>query len=170
MTFKSTVLVISALAALLGSAPSARAEDPRGCDKFKWPVAHDQAALLQAKKPIIESGGSIALEAATTLRLAPLADAHFAMPPERAPKSPADKAAMANASAPAAGVYKISLSEAGWIDVIQDGAFVKSLNVSGALDCPGIRKIVVFKLAAKPFAIEVSGVTAPELSLIVSPE
>ena len=78
---------------------------------------------------------------------------------------------MANAPAPAAaGVYKISLSEAGWIDVVQDGAFVKSAGFSGVLDCAGIRKSVKFPLKAEPFTIEVSGVEASELSLIVSPE
>jgi hypothetical protein len=54
--------------------------------------------------------------------------------------------------------------------VVQDGAFVKSSGFSGVLDCPGIRKSVKFLLAAKPFTIEVSGVEAPDLSLIVSPE
>jgi hypothetical protein len=157
-------------AALLLCPSLARAEEPRGCDKFKWPVAHEQAALQDAQKPRVESGGALTIDAAAALRLVPLADAHFVLAPERAPKSTADNAGMASAPAPAAGVYKISLSEAGWIDVVQDGAFVKSLDFSGALDCPGIRKIVKFSLAAKPFTIEVSGVHAPELSLIVSPE
>ena len=47
---------------------------------------------------------------------------------------------------------------------------IMSTGFSGALDCPGIRKSVKFPLAAKPFTVEVSGVEAPELSLIVSPE
>ena len=146
------------------------ADEPRGCDKFKWPVGRDQAALQNPQKPRIESGGAIAIDAAATLHLVAYSEAHFLLAPTRAPKSPASLAGMASASAPRAGVYKVSLSEAGWIEIVQDGAFVKSSNFSGALDCPGIRKIVEFPLAAKPFTIEVSGVEAPDLSLIVAPE
>lgn len=151
-------------------ASAARADEPRGCDKFKWPVAHEQAALQDEAKPHINSGDAIAINKAASLRLAPYADAHFLLAPTRAPKFPSSNAGMANAPAPVAGVYKVSLSEAGWIEIVQDGAFVKSSNFSGALDCPGIRKIVEFPLAAKPFTIEVSGVDKAELSLIVSPE
>ncbi len=149
----------------------ARAEDPRGCDKFKWPIAHEQTALQAAGKPRIESGGAIALDAAATMHLQPFADAHLPMAPERAPKSATSNAGAANAPAPdAPGVFKVSVSESGWIDVVQDGRFVKSAGFSGVLDCAGIRRSVKFLLAAKPFTIEVSGVDSPELSLIVSPE
>ena len=151
-------------------ASAAQADEPRGCDKFKWPVAHEQAALLDEAKPRIDTGGAIAIDKAATLRLAPYADAHFLLAPTRAPKAASSNAGMVNAQAPAAGVYKVSLSEAGWIEIVQDGAFVKSSNFSAALGCPGIRKIVEFALAAKPFTIEVSGVDTAELSLIVSPE
>ena len=148
----------------------AQADEPRGCDKFKWPVAHEQAALLGEAKPRIDSGGAIAIDSAAIFRLVPYANAHFLLAPTRAPKSPSSNAGVATAPAPAAGLYKVSLSEAGWIEIVQDGAFVKSSNFSGALDCPGLRKIVEFPLAAKPFTIEVSGVDKAELSLIVSPE
>jgi hypothetical protein len=159
------------LVASVAVAPAfALADEPRGCDKFKWPVAQDQAALNQADKARVESGGAIVLGAPVRLALAPFAQARLPMAPERAPKSASSYAGMANAPAPAAGVYKISLSEAGWIDVIQDGGFVRSTGFSGALDCPGVRRIVKFPLKAAPFVIEVSGVDASELSLIVSPE
>jgi hypothetical protein len=93
---------------LLGSS-LAEAEEPRGCDKFKWPIAHEQAALQASHKARVESGGAIALDTASVLRLQPYADSHLTMAPERAPKSPASKAGMASAPAPAAGLYKISV-------------------------------------------------------------
>jgi hypothetical protein len=158
------------LAGFLLSVSLAQADEPRGCDKFKWPIAHEQAALQAIDKARVESGGAIALDAATVLHLAPYAEARLMMAPERTPKSPTSNAGMANAPAPTAGLYKISVSDSAWIDVVRDGAFVKSSGFSGVLDCPGIRKSVKFFLAGKPFAIEVSGVDAADLSLIVSPE
>jgi hypothetical protein len=158
------------LAGLLLGPSLAQADTPRGCDKFKWPIAHEQAALQANDKAMVQSGAAIAVDVAAVLHLQPYPDSHLTMAPERAPKSPTSNAGMANAPAPAAGVYKISVSQAAWIDVVQDGAFVKSSGFSGVLDCPGIRKSVKFSLAAKPFTIEVSGVEAADLSLIVSPE
>ncbi|MDR3463732.1 MAG: hypothetical protein P4L76_15600, partial [Beijerinckiaceae bacterium] len=50
-------------AALLASlAAAARADKPKGCESFKWPVQRD-AALLQAPgKPILQSGASAAID------------------------------------------------------------------------------------------------------------
>jgi hypothetical protein len=67
-----------------------------------------------------------------------------------------------------AGIYKITLSSEGWIDVIQNGQFVKSAAFSGATGCDGIRKSVKFDLAAQPFTIELSSVPADTIRIAVS--
>jgi hypothetical protein len=48
--------------------------------------------------------------------------------------------------------------------VVKSGAF------SGATGCEGIRKSVKFELAAAPFIIEISGVTARTIAIVVTPE
>jgi hypothetical protein len=66
---------------------SARAED--GCDKFAWPLAHERALFAATEKPSVKAGETFAAipKDAFVLCLQAGADAAFAMPPERKPKS-----------------------------------------------------------------------------------
>ncbi|HYA74037.1 MAG TPA: hypothetical protein VEF36_12860 [Roseiarcus sp.] len=149
----------------------AQAAEPSGCDKFKWPIAHEQSALSASQARRLEAGAVLAFDAAASVHLAPLAEAKLEMPPERAPKASPSYAGAFKLNAPgAAGTYKVSLSGEGWIDVVQDGRLVKPVAFSGALDCPGLRKSVKFPLEAKPLTIQLSDVKSADISLIVSPE
>ncbi|MGD0183622.1 MAG: hypothetical protein ABSC25_00045 [Roseiarcus sp.] len=164
--FRGLLLV----ATLLGPALAQGAE-PSGCDKFKWPLAHERSALSAPDLARLEPGAALSFDAAARVRLAPLAEAKLAMAPERAPKaSPSWAGAIELAAPAAAGTYKVSLSGEGWIDVVQEGRFVKPVAFSGALDCPSLRKSVKFPLEAEPLTIQLSDVKTPEISLIVSPE
>src|ERR1700693_1465346 len=72
--------------ALLVAAP-ALAQEPVGCDKFKWPLDKERALLASASA--MASGGDIAnpLDAAVKVTLVPYADAKLPVTPERVPKS-----------------------------------------------------------------------------------
>ncbi len=165
-----TSLRILLIAGLLSPA-FAHAVEPSGCDKFKWSIAHEQSALTAPQVLRLESGALLAFDAAASVHLAPLSEAKLEMPPERAPKASSSYAGAIKLDAPgAAGTYKVTLSGEGWIDVIQDGRLVKPVAFSGALDCQGLRKSVKFPLEAKPLTIQLSGVKAPDIFLIVSPE
>jgi len=60
-----------ALALTAASAP-ARAEEPIGCDKFKWPIAREQAALAAADQNSIAQDGVLAAGTAALVHLAPV--------------------------------------------------------------------------------------------------
>jgi hypothetical protein len=161
----------STLAACAIAAP-AFAEEPIGCDKFKWPIDKELRVMI-GDTIAIPSGSTLpnALPVSVIVSLKHLADAKLPAPPEREPKLPDSFAGFVQAAAPAqAGTYKINLSAEGWIDVVQDGQTVKSTAFSGALGCEGIRKSVKFDLAAKPFTIELSGVTASSIRIAVTPD
>jgi hypothetical protein len=161
------VLAIAGLA----SPAFAFAGEPSGCDKFKWAIAHEQSALLAAQTPRLETGAVLPFDAAASVHLAALAEAKLEFPPERAPKASPSFAGAFKLEAPsAAGIFKVSLSGEGWIDVIQDGRLVKPVAFTGATDCPGLRKSVKFPLEAKPLTIQLSDVKTSDISLIVSPE
>jgi hypothetical protein len=151
-------------------ASSAFAQEPVGCDKFKWPLDKERATLNGTDLPKIASGASVTfpIPFGTIVALVPFADAKLPAPPERAPKSPDTFAGYFEAKVPQAGSYKISLSAEGWIDVTQSGNTVKSSAFSGALGCEGIRKSVKFDLAAAPFTVELSGVKAASIKLAIS--
>jgi hypothetical protein len=158
------------LIAICVAAP-AFAEEPVGCDKFKWPLDKERATLNGTDLPKIVSGDRVTfpIPFGTIVALVPFADAKLPTPPERAPKSPDTLAGFFEAKAPPQpGSYKITLSAEGWIDVTQSGNPVKSTAFSSALGCEGIRKSVKFDLAAAPFTVELSGVKADSIKLAIS--
>jgi hypothetical protein len=158
------------LVAILVAAP-AFAEEPVGCDKFKWPLDKERATLNGTDLPKVISGANVTfpIPFATIIGLVPFADAKLPAPPGRAPKSPDSFAEFFQAPAPKQpGSYKITLSAEGWIDIEQADQAVKSTAFSGALGCEGIRKSVKFDLAAAPFTVELSGIAADSIKIVIS--
>ena len=166
---KTAFIVIAACAV----AAPAFAQEPVGCDKFKWPLDKERATLNGTDLPKVVSGDRVTfpIPFGTIVALVPFADAKLPAPPERAPKSPDTFAGFFEAKAPPqAGSYKITLSAEGWIDIEQAGQAVKSTAFSGALGCEGIRKSVKFELATAPFTVELSGVKADAIKIVISKE
>ena len=160
-----------ALAALIAALPGlAAADEPSGCGAFKWPIEHERAALEEAGKPAVANGGALAYDVASTLRLMPLAEAGLPHAPQRAPKSAQSFAGHFALAAPAKpGVYKVTIASEGWIDVVDNGAFLRPKGVSGAVGCAGARKSVKFDLPDRPLDFQLSGVRDPEVAVMVSP-
>jgi hypothetical protein len=166
---KTAVIVLfsSALAA------PCSAQEPVGCDKFKWPIDKERATLTGTDLPKVVSGDRVPWPVpwATIVALVPFADAKLPAPPEVAPKSPASFAGFLQIPAPAkSGTYIFTLSSEGWIDVVQNGAIVKSTAFSGATGCDGVRKSVKFGLTSQPLTLELSSVPANSIRIAVTPE
>ncbi len=164
---KSTIIILAACAI----ATPCLAQEPVGCDKFKWPLDKERATLTGTDLPKLKSGDKAAfpIPFGATLALASFDDAKLPTAPERTPKDPSSFAGYISVQAPAkAGTYKITLSAEGWIDVVQNGAEVKSGAFSGALGCEGIRKSVKFDLAQAPFTLELSSVKSDAINLTIS--
>ena len=122
-----------------------------GCGGFKWPLDSERAALVRADKPSLANGGALAFNVATTLELQPLAGAGLPKAPERAPKSAQAFAGHFILAAPAKpGVYKITISSPGWIDVLDGEAYLHPKAFTGATGCEGARKSVKFDSAVPP--------------------
>jgi hypothetical protein len=155
----------------LGTAPAWAAEEPSGCDKFKWNIDHERAALTAPDRVKLASGGEVAALPSTgmTLALRPPADAKLPTPPERAPKDGTFAGFASFKSAPKAGLYTISLSTGGWIDVVQAGHALKPKAFSGATDCDGIRKTMKYEIGASPFVLQISGTKEDSVSVAILP-
>jgi hypothetical protein len=158
-------------ASLLAAAPAWAAEEPSGCDKFKWNIDHERAALTAPDRVKLSSGSAMAGLPSTgmTLALTTPADAKLPTPPERAPKDGTFAGFTRLTAAPKAGIYTISLSAGAWIDVVQDGHFLKPKAFSGATDCDGIRKTMKYEVSASPFVLQVSGARENSLSIAILP-
>lgn len=157
-----------AFAATLVATP-ALAQEPIGCDKFKWPVEKEMAALRAPNLKAVASGSNVAtMPFAGTLLLGPLKAANLPKAPERAPKD--DRfAGFLSVAGTRAGTYSISLSDAAWIDVVQNNNFLKARAHSGVQGCEGIRKVVQFDLTSEPFVVQISGAAKERLTLAIMP-
>jgi hypothetical protein len=156
---------------LLGAAAAWAAEEPSGCDKFKWPIDRERAALTAPDRAKLTSGsdqGALPSSGITLALVSPV-DARLPMPPERAPKDGTFAGYASFKAAPKAGLYTISLSAGGWVDVVQDGHFLKPKGFSGATDCDGIRKTMKYELSASPFVLQISGTKENSVSIAILP-
>ena len=156
---------------LVGAAPAWAAEEPSGCDKFKWPIERERAALTAPDRARLASGSeqaALPLSGITLALVAP-ADARLPMPPERAPREGTFAGFTSFKTAPKAGLYTISLSAGGWVDVVQDGHSLKPRAFSGVTDCEGIRKTVKYELSASPFVLQISGSKENAISIAILP-
>jgi hypothetical protein len=157
--------------ALLGAAPAWAAEEPSGCDKFKWGIERERAALMAPDRITLASGAELAAlpRQAVILALRSPAEAKLPSPPERAPKDDTFAGFASIKTAPKAGLYSISLSSGGWVDVVQDGYFLKPKAFSGATDCDGIRKTMKYEISASPFVMQVSGTKEDSVAIAILP-
>ncbi|HSY56736.1 MAG TPA: hypothetical protein VK834_09815 [Bradyrhizobium sp.] len=156
---------------LLAAAPAWAAEEPSGCDKFKWNIDHERAALTAPDRIKLSSGSDMAALPSTgmTLALTTPPDAKLPTPPERAPKDGTFAGFARLTATPKAGIYTISLSSGAWVDVVQDGHLLKPKAFSGATDCDGIRKTMKYEISASPFVLQVSGARENSLSIAILP-
>jgi hypothetical protein len=156
---------------LLGAVPAWAADEPSGCDKFKWNIDHARALLTAPDRAKLGPGSELAALPSTgvTIALVAPADAKLPTPPERAPKDGTFAGFAKFSGLPKAGSYTISLSKGAWIDLVQDGHFLKPTAFSGATNCEGIRKTVKLDLSATPFVLQISGARENSLSIAIQP-
>jgi len=159
------------IAFMFAAAPALAAEEPSGCDKFKWPIDRERAALTAPDRAKLTSGAELSAVPATgfTLSLVAPTEAKLPSPPERAPKDGTFAGFASVKTAPKAGIYTVSLSAGAWVDVVQDGHFLKPAGFSGATDCDGIRKTMKYELSDKPFVLQVSGTKDNSISIAILP-
>jgi hypothetical protein len=172
MSFTSrSCFSLAFLIAVFGTTAALAAEEPNGCDKFKWPIARERAALAAPDRTRLTSGSELPALPTTglTLGLVTAAEAKLPSPPERAPKDGTFAGFTKVAAAPKPGLYTISLSTGGWIDVVQDGQVLKPTAFSGATGCDGIRKTVKYELKASPFVLQISGTKEDAISVVILP-
>jgi hypothetical protein len=157
------------LACLLVPAGPVLAAEDGGCSAFKWPLAREQA-WLTAPHPSASSGDSTPRpEGALTLKLQPADQVSFNPAPDRKPATGSFGATLAIGAVDKDGVYQVTLSDEAWVDVVQDGAKVKSSGFSGQKNCPGLRKSVRFKLKPGPAVLQISGAKAQQIDVAVGP-
>ena len=69
-----------------------------------------------------------------------------------------------------AGAYRIALDQSVWVDVVAQGALIRSRNFQGRAGCSAPRKIVEFLLPAQtPLTLQFSAARGSTLKVAVLP-
>ena len=136
------------------------------CEHFKWSVARERALFAGSPAALPATGASAQVGAAYDLALAQ--DPSLPLPAERAPE-PGRRGVVVSLSVVPAGMYQITLSREGWIDVAQNGARVKSNAFSGQHDCPDVRKTVRFELGAGAAIVQISNAAEERVNFAILP-
>ncbi len=83
----------------------ALADEPKGCDGFKWPLQTEASLLQSATKPVVLSGTTAVIDGkAFTLQLLDAGSAGLPKPPERAPRATPSMAGFAGFGPPGRGL------------------------------------------------------------------
>jgi len=166
------VLVLSAASVLTGGGYARAADDP--CSGFGWKVTHERG--LFAGKPKSEKAGAeltsapvIAPDHLYDLALTSQDQVHFSVPPGKKPKGEGAYAGLVRLKVPKAGLYRISVDQPFWIDVVSGAELVRSNDFQGAAGCNAPHKIVLFQLPAEQdLVLQVSGLPSAKARLTVS--
>jgi len=151
-----------------------RAAGSGGCESFEWPLKTELEWMSSSDTEAVASGGKIEVppQKAIALALQPMDAVALLVPATGKPKGDVTKAfgGVVNFDrVDKAGVYQVSLSSAGWIDVVQGGKALPAAAHTGKSDCEGLRKSVRFALEAGPFAIQLNGVPNDSIKIAVRP-
>ena len=141
-----------------------------GCESFKWPLDKERAAFAHAGLEKAASGAARGplKEQAFTLALLPAKEGAFTVSPGKK-KNDGFAGLVAFAAPEKPGVYQVTLSGEGWIDLVQNGAALPSADHSGAKNCPGLRKSVRFDVGAAPVTLQINGAPADTLKVAIRP-
>jgi len=150
----------------------AHADDP--CAAFTWDVRHERTLFSQPPRPLAAGSTLATAPAAVTdqlyaLQLKGQAEVTFPATPGTRPKTGAAYAGLVRLTVGAAGVYRISLDQAVWVDVIANGSIVPAKDHQGRPGCNAPHKIVEFVLPARtPVTLQFSAGTVATAKVTVT--
>jgi hypothetical protein len=148
-----------------------QAADP--CDGFTWNVSHEREvfatpAVAVTAATATGSSPTLALDKLYDIALTPQGKVSFALAPEKKTLADGAYAGMVRLHIPAAGKYRVSMSEGFWIDVVADGKFVPTDDFTGSHGCRAPRKVVQFVLPAGDLTLQFSNTNAASVQATVT--
>jgi hypothetical protein len=142
-----TAFCASALLGCMGS----RAED--ACDAFSWNVKQERGLFAMQPHALAagrEPGSAPRLRAAElyALMLAPDSQVRFVVAPARKTPKPESHAGIVRVEIRDAGLYRVSVDQPAWVDVVAGGKAIASKDFQGKRGCSAPHKVVEFVLPA----------------------
>lgn len=176
MHFRLALLlsVLLASPAIFAGDAAADAALPAGCEAFARDVSGELAAM-GTPSPAVTAGGSgreavrIAAGRRHDVGLRPLGEVALAAEPGKAMPAGA-MAGLLVFQVPADGRYRVSLGTAHWVDVVDGGRVLASLDHEGQRGCPLLRKVVEFELpGGRDLVLQLVGGAGAATAVLVTP-
>lgn len=147
------------------------ATDPSACTAFDWSLMREQAWFAAPSLPRLESGATLSPEMpGAVLALKPMAEADLPFPPSREAQPGTFGGTLRVPPIVTPGLYQVTLSDAAWIDVSQDGTTTRPPVASTMRPgCEGLSKSVRFQFGTTPITIVVSGAKSGSIRIAVAP-
>lgn len=159
-------------AAMLAGCLAGGAQAQDACSGFKWPVETEVAWVTSSDAETVKTGGDLAAlpSKAIELKLESSPAVKFPVAPgikKQALGPNSFSGWLTLAGVPKPGLYQVSLSHHGWIDVAQNGELIQSTAFTGSKDCKTLRKSVRFEIGEGPVVIQVGGVDVDTIKVTV---
>ncbi len=144
-----------------------------GCEGFKWDVAHERALFAGNAQPLTaareaDSGGELQPERLYDLWLSPQSQVELSVPLANKARVGNVFAGLVRVRIPEAGQYRVSLDQAGWIDVVGAQGVIPSSDFAGQRGCSAPHKVVQFELPAGRLLMQFTGVAGVHLQVAVT--
>lgn len=114
------------------------------------------------------SAAKLVLGQSAEARLTNGAEVIFPVAPQKTPAGET-YAGLFELNIATAGLYRLALSEAAWIDVVENGVLIDSTAHAHGPACTTVRKMVDFPLKAGRHVVEVAGAPNPTIVLMAAP-
>lgn len=167
--------LVGAMAICVGIALSQPAfAENQACTGFNWPLETEVGWMSASQSESVQSGGKIAALPGKAITLSLKPSKSETLPVVSGVKKQAVGAESFSGwftidNVEKAGLYQVSLSKEGWIDVAQNGKLVDSTGFTGKRECLSLRKSVRYELQPGSALIQVVGVTADNIKVTVKP-
>ena len=147
----------------LWAAGEAAAED--GCGRFAWPVDREQELFADGLFADVESEYALPRDGVFALRLQPVAQVIYMVPPERGRDD--GLGGVVTLEWISAGRWQVTVSADVWIDAVQNDHRLTPLASTARTDCPGIRQSVQFQVDSVPLTLQFGGASVKRLNIAV---
>jgi hypothetical protein len=160
------------LVTLATASVPAYAADP--CDGFAWNVSHERAVFATPAAAVTAASAAgatptLEVDKLYDISLTPQDKVSFVMAPAKKALADGAYAGLVKLHIPAAGKYRVAMSDGFWIDVITDGKFAPTDDFTGSRECRAPHKIVQYPLpAAHDLVLQFSNATSPSVKVTVT--
>lgn len=124
-------------------------------------------ALAAATDGATASAAGLVLGQAVDLALAPTPSVKYVLRPER-PGGSVSHGGLAAFRIEKAGIYRVAIDSAAWLDVVSDGKSLESVNHGHGPDCSTVHKMVDFNLSPGAYVLQIVGNGAPKIRVLVT--